>query len=122
MRIGKPLAIAIAFVTLLPAAYMAFFFASFFAELGAERTSDSMPIFGSFETMMVFHLSTMLLSVAILLFYLVHAFRNQQLAQDKRVLWVILLFFGSFIAAIIYWFVYIWRAPVAEDAHRAVAS
>jgi hypothetical protein len=122
MSIGRPLAIAIAFVTVLPAAYMALFFASVFAEVGAERTTDTMPIFGSFETMMVLHLSTMLLSVAILVFYLVHAFRNQQLAQDKRVLWVILLFFGSFIAAIIYWFLYIWRSPVPEEPSRAVAS
>ncbi|MBZ0090393.1 MAG: hypothetical protein K8H90_08460 [Thermoanaerobaculia bacterium] len=114
MTFGKPLALAIAAVTLLPGLYMVLLSASAFADFGAPRSPGNMAIFGSFETMMALHLGTMLLSIAFLVFYVVHAFKNQRLTQDKRVLWVILLFFGSFIAAIVYWANYIWRVPPTE--------
>ena len=51
----------------------------------------------------------MALTVALLVFYVVHAFKNERLVGDKRVLWVVVMFFGSFVAGIIYWWIYIWR-------------
>ena len=121
MKIAKPMALILGLVTLLPGVYMACFFAIFFAEFGSTGSPESMPIFGSFETMMALHLGTMLLSVLLLIFYIVHAFKNQKLQQDKRVLWVIVLFFGSFIAGIIYWWIYVWRAVPLEVDDSGIA-
>lgn len=61
MSISTPLALVIGLVTLLPGAYMALIFAVFFAGLGAPRSPERMPIFGSFQTMMALHPGTMLL-------------------------------------------------------------
>ena len=62
-----------------------------------------------FEHFVVAHLSTMLLSVALLVFYIVHLFKNEALTGDKRTLWAIVLFMGLFIAMPVYWFLYVWR-------------
>ena len=122
MNITKPLALIIGMVTLLPGVYMALFFATFLAGFGSERSPDRMPVFGSFETMMALHLGTMLLSVLLLVFYIVHAFKNPQLQQDKRILWVIVLFFGNVIAGIVYWWIYVWRARPLEANSGGTAS
>jgi len=109
MRISKPLAALIGVATILPAIYMALFFATFSSGLSPGATADEMPIFGTFQTMMAFHLAVMALTVVLLVFYVVHAFKNERLVGDKRVLWVVVIFFGSFVAGIVYWWIYIWH-------------
>ena len=113
MRISKPLAVFVAVATIWPLFYMVLFFASAFGSVSASGGADVMPIFGTFENMMVLHLATMAVMLLLMIFYIVHAFKNPALASDKRLLWVIVLFFGSLIAGIIYWFHYVWRQPPA---------
>lgn len=90
---------------------MVMFFASIFMDVTSADPNATMPIFGSFDVMMTLHLLTMLLSVSLLIFYIVHLFKNSAMEKDIRIIWVILLLFGNFIAAIIYWWLYIWRTP-----------
>jgi len=111
MKIGRLIALQIGILTALPLVYMVLFFATFFAAAGPGRTAHAMPIFGSFERMMVLHLGTMVLTVALLVFYIVHAFKNERLSGEKRILWVLVLFFGTFIAELIYWWIYVWGPP-----------
>ena len=108
MKVPKSLAILVGLVILWPFVYMVLFFASFFGEATGHGQPDSMPIFGTFEAMMTLHLATMALMMGLLVFYVVHAFKNPQLASDKRLLWVVVLFFGSFIAGLVYWWFYVW--------------
>lgn len=116
MTLSKPVSLVVGFITLLPGVYMAMFFASIFMDVNSANPNTTMPIFGSFGVMMTLHLLTMLLSVALLIFYIVHLFKNAALEKDARIIWVILLLFGNFIAAIIYWWLYIWRPP-SETLH-----
>jgi hypothetical protein len=52
----------------------------------------------------------MLVTFALLALYVVHAFKTDRLASDKKVLWVIVLFLGNLVAFPIYWYLYMWRA------------
>ena len=113
MKTSKLLSFLIGLVALWPLVYMFLFFASGFLTVSATEGADAMPVFGTFENMMVLHLVTMGAMLLLMIFYIVHAFKNQALTSEKRLLWVLVLFFGSFVAGIIYWFHYVWRQPPA---------
>ncbi len=49
--------------------------------------------------------------------YIVHAYRTDLVPADKKVLWVVILFFGNFIAIPVYWYLYMWR-PLKNPAPR----
>jgi hypothetical protein len=44
-------------------------------------------------------------------FYAAHAYRSHNVPENRRVLWVVLNVVGSFVAQIIYWYLFIWREP-----------
>ena len=67
------------------------------------------PSFDAFRYIFPLHLLTMLLMFVLTALYVVHAFRTDRIAEDKRVLWVVILFFGNMVAFPIYWYLYLWR-------------
>ena len=111
MKTNRPISLLIGIVTLWPLVYFVLFLASGFLDVSSGTAQDAMPIFGTFKTMMTLHLATMGLMLLLMIFYIVHAFKNLALTSDKRLHWVIVLFFGSFVAGIIHWFHYVWRHP-----------
>ncbi len=117
MKIGRPTALLIGLVTAWPIVYMVLFFASMFAGVAPGSEATDLPVFGGFETLMAFHLATMVAMLAVVVFYVVHAFKNDALGSEKRILWVIVLLLGGSFAAPIYWFHYVWRSP--QEANRA---
>ncbi len=113
MKISRLGAMLLLFPTLYPAAYFFIFLLSFSADGGSVRT----PFFGSFEVLMRFHIATMLISLALIIFYVVHAVKNSILSSEQRLLWVVLLILGGLFAGPVYWYLYLWRDPKqgAED-------
>lgn len=55
------------------------------------------------------HLLTMLVVMALMVFYIVNVFRNNRVENDKKALWAVVLFMGGMIAMPIYWYLYIWK-------------
>jgi hypothetical protein len=111
-RPSRPVTILIGFLTLLPIIYFIFFFIlmfSAFASVGA--TSGKGAPFDMFRYIFPLHLGAMLLMVVLMAVYIVHAFRTDRIPDDRRVVWVIILFMGNMIAFPIYWYLYLWRAP-----------
>lgn len=72
-----------------------------------------------FKYLFVLHLLTMLLMFVLMVIYIVHAFRTDLVPQDKKILWVVVLFFGSFLAMPIYWYLYMWRPLEQNPGIRA---
>ncbi|HXD29962.1 MAG TPA: hypothetical protein VN643_02520 [Pyrinomonadaceae bacterium] len=64
-----------------------------------------------FAVIFPLHILTMLLIMALTVFYIVNVFRNDRVVKDMKVLWAVVLFMGSIIAMPIYWYLYIWREP-----------
>jgi len=53
--------------------------------------------------------------VGMFVFYVFHVYRNERIANNQRILWVGILFFGNILAFIAYWYLYIWREPTKPD-------
>ena len=41
--------------------------------------------------------------------YIVHVFKTDRVAQDKKALWAVVLFLGNMIAMPFYWYLFIWK-------------
>jgi hypothetical protein len=66
-----------------------------------------------FAPLMVVHLLTMLWCMALTAIYIVNVFGNDRVEKDKKALWAVVLFFGSILAMVVYWYLYIWRETPA---------
>lgn len=116
---SKPRKILLAILTAWPPVYLVIFVVTVIGMLmaaasGAPGTpADGPPawLLGLF----VVHAGTMLLMLALTIFYGVHAYRSERVPETRRVLWVVLNILGSFIAQLIYWYLFIWRDPEPRE-------
>lgn len=63
----------------------------------------------------VVHLLTMLETVALVVYYLAHVFREPAVPPDKKALWAVVIFFGNALAMPVYWWLFVWM-PLNEQA------
>ena len=113
MPVSRPIAALVGFLTVWPLLYMFIFFAFVLTSFSwPTRVNGPGGPFAMFSIVMVAHLGTMLIIMALLVFYIVHVFKNPALTGDRRTLWAVVLFMGSIIAMPIYWFYYVWHEPV----------
>ena len=114
MRISKPIAVLVGVFTAWPFVYMIIFLAYFISGpfmRGGGPSTEPDGAFKSFQVLLAVHIGTMLIMAALLVFYIVHVFKNPAIAGDKRALWAVVLFMGNVIAMPVYWFLYVWREP-----------
>lgn len=113
---NKTKAIVLAAFTVWPVAYMAFFMAtvasSFFMMKGG---SNQMPPF--FGVLIALHFFTMAEMIGLIVFYILHLFRTEAIAQDKKALWAVVLFMGNAISMPVYWYLYVWK-PLRSEPSR----
>jgi hypothetical protein len=107
-RPSKPVAYLIAMFTLWPPLYFVFFlcFMAFAFASVADKASPHVGVF-PFQYIFVMHLATMLFMFALTGVYLVHVFRTDQLASDRRIMWTVVLVFFNMFAFPVYWWFYI---------------
>jgi hypothetical protein len=60
------------------------------------------------------HIFIMIETIVLLVIYLKDVFKNKYIEESKRVLWVLVLFFGNLIAMPIYWYINIWKHIPSE--------
>ena len=121
-RPSRVTTILIGAVSAWPITYMCLFFgfmAYSFSSI-ASNAGGSLGIPALFPYFFLVHLLTMLLMFVLMTVYIVHAFRTDLVPNDKKVLWVVILFFGNVVAFPIYWYLYMWR-PLGRDDRNAVA-
>lgn len=122
---SKSVAYVIAVLTVWPPVYFCLFlaFIAFSFSSIANHPGGGTPRIDLFAYVIPIHLLTMLLMFALTAVYVVHAFRSDEVAQDRRVLWVIILFFGNMFAFPVYWWFYMRPSrPVAAAAPSAVST
>jgi hypothetical protein len=113
----KPAKIALAVASIWPFIWVLIFFlfifgTMFFMSSNAEHDGHrGMPL--AFILFFAGHFFTMLWMFALTTFYIVYLFRTDRIAQDKKALWAIVLFFGNIIAFPVFWYLYIWKEPAA---------
>ena len=65
-----------------------------------------------FGLLMVAHLGTMFLIMALMPLYIIFAVKNEGLDQTMRIVWVVLACTFGMLANPVYWYLYVWRSPV----------
>jgi hypothetical protein len=93
-------------------AFLAFMFTAF--TLRDEGLMDTL-----FGYVFVAHAMTMLLGIGLLAFYVVHLFKNDSMPSDQRLLWMLVLFLGNFLAFPVYWYLHVWRGADRPNLRRA---
>ena len=109
-------AIILALITLEPILYLILFFTFIiktFMSFGNNLDLDKEP--GIVQILFPLHFLTMLILFGLLIFYVVNVFRNALIESDKKVLWLIVIFFGNIIAMPVYWYIHIWK-PLLEKS------
>jgi hypothetical protein len=98
--------------------YAAFLFALLSALSQGAQKPDPISFFGGMVVFGVIVLAATLLSLASLVFYIVHAAFNENLKQDHLLLlWILLFIFASGLGQFIYWIVEIVNKPEREAAN-----
>ncbi len=69
-----------------------------------------------FGTIFVVHSLTILWTFALLAVYIRLLFKTDRVPADKKSLWAVVLFLGNMLAMPVYWYLYVWREPVVQDA------
>lgn len=109
---NKTKAIMLAAFTIWPIAYMFVFMASIAGSFFFMRSgSNQMPRF--FDIIFALHFLTMLEIFGLLIYYVLHLFKTDAIAQDKKALWAVVLIMGNAISMPVYWYLYIWK-PIQQ--------
>ena len=115
---SKPTAYFVGALTVWPPIYFVLFISfMFFSFASMMRQAGQAPSFDLFRLIFPLHLLTMLLMFCLTAVYVVHAFRNDELSADKRMLWIVVLFMGNMLAFPIYWWFYL-RPSRPKDTER----
>jgi len=104
-------------VTFWPPLYMCIFMSFFFIEFVFVGSGHPDLAGASFIVLFAMHAFTILMMLCLMVYYVLHALDNENLddKSNKRLLWVLILFFGNMIAMPIYFYRYIWKTPPAPD-------
>ena len=108
---SKEKAITLAVFTFWPYLYMGLFICAIFVFLVTLPSGESQPSGPPVILMILIplHLLTMIDILVLMVIYILHAFKNDQVDQEKKWLWAAVLFFGSIWIMPVYWYLYIWK-------------
>ena len=65
------------------------------------------------------HMLTIFGSLALTVFYIIRVFKTEQLDQNMKIMWTLLMFFLGMLVQPIFWYLYIWREkPTAASPNQ----
>ena len=103
--------LATAWVTLYPVLFFAAWLTMFQSIAFTPATSrlEPPPFFSAFTLILPVHCLTILLYMALIVFYLIHVIRNTNASETIRIILGVGIFFLPFVAMPIYYYLYIGR-------------
>ena len=120
MHLSKPTKILIAAANAWPLVYpfllMGFILSMVIRGFSGPHTRGEVP--GPFIAVFLLHFFTILWMFGLLAFYITYLFKTDRVAQDKKALWAVVLFFGNMIAMPVFWYLYIWHEPISTVPPR----
>ena len=90
--------------------FMLFVFGMILLTGPGEEPGNLSPIFaGGFLLIFLLHFITIFLIMGLMVYYIVHAIKNESLSSDMRIVWVLLFVFVGIVAEPVYWYTNIWK-------------
>ncbi len=118
-KASRPVKVLLGVGSILPlVGYVLFFiffatrFITLFANISSARNQAEFEnLTASFQRFYTLNWILALLLYGLLVLFIVDVFRTERVPQDRRVLWLIVLLVGGFIAMPVYWYLNVWREP-----------
>jgi hypothetical protein len=104
---GRGAALLLAVLTAWPPVYCVFFMLFIFRTMAFGFGDGEGP--DMFTVIFPLHFLTMLIGLVLLVVYIVHLFKADNVPGNQKALWAVVLFMGGMIAMPIYWYLHIWR-------------
>ncbi|MGB1217724.1 MAG: hypothetical protein ACPG5P_07595 [Saprospiraceae bacterium] len=102
--------------------YMLFFFGMFFSIATIDPSSTEPPLLfmGGFGILFIILGLTILISLVLTIYYLVHAVNNKHLKSEnnEQIIWILILLLAGNLGQIVYWYMKIWQDPELEISHE----
>ncbi len=99
--------------------YFISFFGIFFGSIlvNTDVNDNVMPIYFMSSFALVFLIGGLLavVSLALMIYYIIHASQNPKLDSNDRMLWIIVMIFAHQIGYIIYWYLKIWKEEDLDE-------
>ena len=92
--------------SLLPMVYVPLFVLFVFSMMDTMQHTQQ-PDLGAFMGLFAVHALMMLINLANLVVYCIHAVKNTAFDDKLRIMWVLLIFFVPIVSHLVYWFVYL---------------
>lgn len=70
----------------------------------------------------VLHMLTIMGTLALTVFYIIRVFKTEQLDQNMKIMWMLLLFFMGMLAQPVFWYLYIWRDAPGESKEQKMVG
>jgi hypothetical protein len=113
MVLSRPVAILVGIAAVIPILYIPFFFAFAFLPAWQGGGPEAMT---AFDRIFPIHMGVMLVSMALIAFFIVYLFKTSAVPPEKKALWAVVLFMAGMIAMPIFWYIYIWKPIGARSA------
>ena len=73
----------------------------------------------AFGLLMLMHFLTIIIAIGIWIYYIVDTFKNPNVGEDNKIVWVLALVFGGVLVTPFYWWFNIWKGEFPEEeGHR----
>lgn len=107
----------IGLATLWPLTYFALFFLVIAVATisGGGNPGDDLLV--AEPVLLALHFATIIVIIALLVFYVRDAYRSPQIPDDRRTFWAVVLCMGNAIAMPIYWWLYVRPKPRRHNGH-----
>lgn len=100
-------------MTALPVVYLVYFITYMFSGVNSPLLVEEQR--SQLDIIFKLHLTVILLSWALIASYITYLFKTCHVPKDKKALWAVVIFLGSFVAMPIFWFLYVWK-PFSQPA------
>ena len=114
MKLNRGLRLVLGVLTIAPIGYLVLFLSYLFPKLASvlEGPAPQRDQYSTlFHTVVLLHLTAIVLAFAILGFCIVYLFRTDRVPPDKKALWATVLLLGNMLTMPVFWYLYIWREP-----------
>lgn len=119
MDLNKTSKIILGVLTFIPLlfaiSFLIFIVINFFSVFFSQEPAMPMMLFSYLGHIIPYVFPVVLLSLGLFVFYIVHIVQNPVIDTEKRILWIVVVFFAYGVALPTYWFIHIWKNKPAKD-------